>query len=56
MNLLSRFFDWIFDADASGDGGEVEAYLSEAVDLNDLEYRMRQLDRRRSIGPFGLNA
>jgi hypothetical protein len=35
-----------------------EKYLSEAVDLYDLENRMRQLDRERrdqaSIGPYGI--
>lgn len=35
-----------------------EKYLAEAVDLNDLETRMRQLDRGRrdlaALGPFGI--
>ena len=35
-----------------------ERYLAEAVDLNDLETRMRQLDRGRReqalLGPFGI--
>ena len=35
-----------------------EKYLAEAVDLNDLETRMRQLDRGRrelnALGPFGM--
>jgi len=35
-----------------------EKYLAEAVDLHDLETRMRQLDRGRreqaALGPFGI--
>lgn len=35
-----------------------ERYLAEALDLNDLETRMRQLDRGRreqaALGPFGI--
>ncbi len=35
-----------------------ESFLAEAVDLNDLETRMRQLDRGRreqaALGPFGI--
>jgi hypothetical protein len=35
-----------------------ERYLAEALDLNDLEMRMRQLDRGRreqsALGPFGI--
>jgi len=38
--------------------GSDEKYLAEAVDLNDLETRMRQLDRGRreqaALGPFGI--
>jgi hypothetical protein len=56
MNLLSRFVGWIFDASRSTTTSEAEDYLSHAVDLNDLERRMRELDARRAIGPFGLNA
>jgi hypothetical protein len=56
MNLLSRFVGWIFDASQSTTTSEAEDYLSHAVDLNDLERRMRELDARRAIGPFGLNA
>lgn len=35
-----------------------EKYLAESVDLNDLETRMRQLDRGRrdlaALGPYGI--
>ena len=56
MNILSRFVSWVFDASDNSPGSEGEAYLADAVDMNDLERRMRELDARRSIGPFGLNA
>ena len=56
MNLLSRLVSWVFDASDSAHLSDAEAYLSGAVDLNDLERRMRELDERRPIGPFGLNA
>jgi hypothetical protein len=56
MNLLSRFVSWLFDPDYATAQAAAEAYLSQAVDMNDLEYRMRQLDARRTPGPFGLNA
>ena len=55
MNILSRLVSWIFDA-SDNHRSDAEAYLSGAVDLNDLERRMRELDTRRPIGPFGLNA
>ena len=56
MNLFSRFVSWVFDASDSTHLSDAEVYLSGAVDLNDLERRMRELDTRRPIGPFGLNA
>ena len=55
MNLLSRLVDWIFDSSDSSTTAASEAYLAEAVDLHDLERRMRVLDQRRSFGPFGQN-
>ena len=56
MNLLSRFVDWVFDASRSGLTPDAEAYLARAVDISDLERRMRALDEHRAIGPFGMNA
>jgi hypothetical protein len=56
MNLLSRFVSWVFEASDRSHLSDAEAYLSDAVDLRDLERRMRELDTRRPIGPFGLNA
>ena len=56
MNLISRFLSWIFDARESAVDARAEAYLSAAVDLKDLEYRMRALDEHRSADPFGSGA
>jgi len=56
MNFISHFISWIFDADQSNSQQRDEAYIAESADLYELEFRMRQLDRRRPFGPFGLNA
>jgi Protein of unknown function (DUF3563) len=56
MNLISRFIGWIFDPSDSPTDPAAEAFLAQSIDLNDLERRMRQLDRQRHVGPFGLNA
>ncbi len=55
-HLVSQFIDWIFAPSDPGTDPGVEAFLAQAVDLRDLERRMRELDRPRHIGPFGLNA
>jgi len=56
MNLISRFIGWIFDPSDPQTDPAAEAFLAQSIDLHDLERRMRQLDRQRHIGPFGLNA
>ena len=56
VNLISQFIGWIFDADQSNMQQRDEAYIAESADLYELESRMRELDRRRPFGPFGLNA
>jgi len=54
LNALARFFA-LRSADAPNSD---ERFLAEAVDLQDLEMRMRQLDRGRrelsALGPFGI--
>jgi Protein of unknown function (DUF3563) len=55
-NLVSQFIDWIFAPGDPDIDTRAEAFLAQAVDLHDLERRMRDLDRQRRIGPFGLNA
>ena len=56
MNLLSQILGWIFDADQSNAQHRDESYIAGSADLYELEARMRELDRRRPFGPFGLNA
>jgi len=56
MNLISHFIDWIFEPSEPSNDPATDAFLAQAIDLHDLERRMRELDRPRRIGPFGLNA
>jgi Protein of unknown function (DUF3563) len=56
MNLISQFISWIFDPSDPVADPAAEAFLAQAIDLHDLERRMRQLDRQRGVGPFGWNA
>lgn len=55
MNILSPLIAWIFDPHPTSQGRD-ERYLAESVDMVDLERRMRQLDERRPVGPFGQGA
>ena len=55
MNLIASFIAWIFDPQQTSTQDRDEKYLSEAVDICDLERRMRALDERRPFGPFGQN-
>jgi len=55
MNLIAHFIAWIFDSHPTSQERD-ERYLSAAVDLVDLEHRIRILDERRPAGPFGLSA
>jgi len=56
MNLIHDFLSWVFDARTHDTPEADERYLSGSVDMFDLERRMREIDQRRAIGPFGLNA
>lgn len=55
MNLISSFIAWIFDPQPSCQE-RAERYLADAIDLADLERRMRALDEHRPAGPFGQGA
>lgn len=52
MHYLSDFFSWIFDPAPLAAQRRAEQYLSQAVDLCDLERRMRLLDQNRGFGPY----
>jgi len=56
MNLIHDFISWVFEAHTPDTPEADERYLSGSADMFDLERRMREIDQRRSIGPFGLNA
>lgn len=56
MSLISILVNLVFTpAQASAYDADTD-YLSQAVDMTDLERRMRALDQRQPFGPFGLNA
>lgn len=55
MNLFTAFIAWIFDPQPTSQERD-ERYLASAVDMADLERRMRLLDERRPAGPFGQGA
>jgi hypothetical protein len=56
MNLIASFFAWIFDPQQANAQDLDDKYLADAVDICDLERRMRAIDERRPFGPFGQNA
>ena len=56
MNLIAAFIAWVFDPQQVNTQDRDDKYLAEAVDICDLERRMRVLDQRRPFGPFGQNA
>jgi len=56
MNMIPAFIAWVFDPQPNDQQDRDERYLAGSVDVCDLERRMRSLDQRRSIGPFGQNA
>lgn len=55
MNLITAFIAWVFDPQPTTQERD-ERYLAAAVDMADLERRMRMLDERRPAGPFGQGA
>jgi hypothetical protein len=53
MKTISRFFDWLNSAVSDAERRRNEAYLSHATDAADLEYRIRELERRDSANLRG---
>ncbi|WP_206957167.1 DUF3563 family protein [Trinickia acidisoli] len=49
MFLLSRLFLFLTQTAEARQKANRDAYLSEAADLYDLEFRMRKLDREATI-------
>ncbi|SAK83168.1 hypothetical protein AWB75_05363 [Caballeronia catudaia] len=49
MFLLSRIFLFLTKSADQRDRERDDAYLAEATDIYDLEYRMKKLDRRAQV-------
>ncbi|SAK92535.1 hypothetical protein AWB79_06828 [Caballeronia hypogeia] len=49
MFLLSRIFLFLTKSADQRDRERDDAYLAEATDIYDLEYRMKKLDQRASV-------
>ncbi len=45
MKAMVRFFDWLTEGIAEGERLRREAYLAQASDHCDLEYRIHRLER-----------
>lgn len=56
MSLISVLINLVFTPARSSAYDADADYLSQSVDMTDLERRMRALDQRQPFGPFGLNA
>lgn len=56
MSLISILINLVFTPAQTSAYDSDAAYLSQSVDMTDLERRMRALDERQPFGPFGLNA
>ena len=49
MYLLSRLFLFLTKSSDEIEKERDDAYLAEATDLYDLEFRMRKLDRQKAV-------
>jgi Protein of unknown function (DUF3563) len=52
MKFLRNFFSYLAQSDEYHEMKAQEAYLANAVDIHDLEYRMRELDRGGKAHPW----
>lgn len=46
MKTISRFFDWLGESVVNAERQRREAYLGQATDAADLEFRIREFDRQ----------
>lgn len=51
MKVIARFFDWLNSGIARSERMRHEAYLAQASDHRDLEYRIRELEREHTRLP-----
>lgn len=49
MNLIQHFLDWLTESEEARERRVAEAYLAQATDRIDLEYRIRELDARGTM-------
>ncbi len=49
MKAIARFFDWLTAGIAESERVRREAYLAQASDHCDLEYRIHELEREPSL-------
>ena len=47
MKFIRNFFSYLAQSDEYHERKRQEVYLSESADIQDLEYRMRELERNK---------
>lgn len=52
MKFIMKFFSDLAKSDACREQERQEAYLAKSVDIHDLEYRMRELEREKKVFPW----
>ncbi|WP_296661924.1 DUF3563 family protein [Paraburkholderia sp.] len=49
MYMLSRLFLFLTNSADAMQKAREEAYLAEAIDIYDLEFRLREIDREKTV-------
>ena len=52
MSFILNFFNNLAKSDECREQERQEAYLAKSVDIHDLEYRMRELERGKKVFPW----
>ena len=52
MKFIMKFFNNLAKSDERREQERQEAYLAKSVDIHDLEYRMRELEREKKVFPW----
>lgn len=52
MKFIMKFFRDLAKSDECREQERQEAYLAKSVDIHDLEYRMRELEREKKVFPW----
>ncbi|MGB8337826.1 MAG: DUF3563 family protein [Burkholderiales bacterium] len=53
MNLMQKFFSYLARIDERQKQQYEEAYLAKATNIYELEYRMRELEQKGAVNPWG---